>query len=254
MRFGPYRIVADYHTHTRYSHGESTVLENVRAAREKGLRRVAISDHGPGSLFGVGVESLATFDAIRKEVEEAQQLYPDVEVLLGVEANVLSVDGRLDIPLEMQSQFDVVLVGLHPLVRWEPLRDGAALIWRNVMGARCKARADEARWLNTQALVNAVLKNRVHAVTHPGYRLPIDTALLAQACARAGCALEINASHPHTTEAYIRIAKEHGARFILGSDAHSARRVGDLGRAAALARRAGLRAADIVNVEPLTQE
>lgn len=248
MRWGPYEIVADYHTHTRFSHGRSTVLENVRAARERGLEAVAISDHGPANLFGIGVASLDSFDAIRREVIEAQEMYPDMKVLLGVEANVISVDGRLDIPLEMQERFDVVLVGLHPMVQWRPLREGIGLIARNLLGGRILDWKEEARWLNTTAIVNAVLSNRVHAVTHPGYRLSIDTEILAKACARTGCALEINSSHTHTTVEYIQIAKDAGARFVLGSDAHSAERVGDLGRAAAMARNAGLDSADILNV------
>ncbi len=249
MRLGAYDIVADYHTHTRFSHGRSTVLENVRAARERGLKAVAISDHGPANLFGIGVENLGVFDAIRREVIEAREMYPEMKVLMGVEANVISIDGRLDIPLKMQDQFDIVLVGLHPLVRWRPWEDGLGLLARNLLSNRAPKWAQEARWLNTTAIVNAVLRNRVHVVTHPGYRLSIDTEALAKACARAGCALEINAGHTHTTVDYIRIAKAAGARFVLGSDAHSAERVGDLGRAAALARDAGLASDEILNVQ-----
>lgn len=250
MRWGPYEVFADYHTHTRYSHGSGTVLENVRVARERGLHAVAISDHGPASLFGVGVRSLATFEAIRQEVREAQEMYPELQVLLGVEANVVSIDGELDIPLEMQSRFDIVLVGLHPLVRWRGLREGFQMVARNLLKHRFTQWYEEAYTINTMAIVNAVLKNRVHIVTHPGYRLPIDTEILAKACARTGCALEISGSHTHTTVEFIRIAKEQGARFALGSDAHSPRRVGDVGRAAALARDAGLEAADLVNARP----
>lgn len=247
MRWGPYEITADYHTHTVFSHGTNTVLENVRAAREKGLTAIAISDHGPASLFGIGVRSLDTFDEIRKEIVDAQAMYPDMKVLLGAEANVISTDGELDIPFEMQRNFDILLVGLHPLVRWRSAREGIRLLARNICRSQIPAWSRESRELNTTAIVNAVLKNRVHIVTHPGYRLSIDTAALARACARTGCAMEINASHVHITENYIRIARKHGARFVLGSDAHCARRVGDLGRAAALARDAGLDAEDIVN-------
>ncbi|MFR6641738.1 MAG: PHP domain-containing protein [Christensenellales bacterium] len=36
----------DYHTHTYYSHGKGTIEDNVRAAAEKGLKQIAITDHG----------------------------------------------------------------------------------------------------------------------------------------------------------------------------------------------------------------
>src|SRR5690606_26323631 len=113
----------------------------------------------------------------------------------------------------LQERFDIVLVGLHPLVRWRPARFGARLVARNLLGRRAASWEAEARALNTRLIVNAVLRNRAHIVTHPGYRLSIDTQALAKACARTGCAMEISSSHTHTTEEYIRIAKAEGARF-----------------------------------------
>lgn len=246
MQAGLLRIVADYHTHTRHSHGTGTVMQNVEAARRKGLLAVAIADHGPASLFGIGVPSLAAFDAIRQEVNAAKKAYPGMEVLVGVEANVVSEDGEIDIPLELQERLDIVLVGLHPLVRWRSLARGASLLAENAVGAWTRS-ARHARERNTRAIVNAVLHNKVHVVTHPGYRLPIDTRALARACAATGCAMEINAGHDHTSVEYIRIARAQGARFVLGSDAHSPERVGDLKKAARLALEAGLTSREIVN-------
>ncbi len=81
--------MADYHTHTRHSHGSGSVLDNVEAAHHRGLQAIAITDHGPASLFHIGVSSLSAFDAIRQEVNAAQKMYPGIEVLLGAEANVI---------------------------------------------------------------------------------------------------------------------------------------------------------------------
>ena len=39
-------LTGDYHTHTIYSHGKGTVLENVMRAKEVGLQEIAITDHG----------------------------------------------------------------------------------------------------------------------------------------------------------------------------------------------------------------
>ena len=51
------RIKADYHSHTTYSDGKGSVLDNVRAARKKGIMTIAISDHGWGhGFFGLKKE------------------------------------------------------------------------------------------------------------------------------------------------------------------------------------------------------
>ena len=40
------KCIAEYHTHTKYSDGKSTMEENVLFARKIGLRKIGISDHG----------------------------------------------------------------------------------------------------------------------------------------------------------------------------------------------------------------
>ena len=42
-----YKLLADYHTHTKRSDGKGTVEDNVKSAFEAGLETVAITDHGP---------------------------------------------------------------------------------------------------------------------------------------------------------------------------------------------------------------
>ncbi len=46
-----YKLTFDYHTHTTYSDGKGTMEESVKAAVERGLKALAITDHGPGHLF-----------------------------------------------------------------------------------------------------------------------------------------------------------------------------------------------------------
>lgn len=42
-----YLLTADYHTHTRYSHGKGTIEQNVQVARAKGLKKIALIRHPP---------------------------------------------------------------------------------------------------------------------------------------------------------------------------------------------------------------
>lgn len=245
-------IHTDYHTHTRYSHGAGTVEDSVAAAAGKGLRGVGISDHGPANLFGIGVRSLETFEQIQADIHRVARKWPGVKVYFGVEANVISTEGHLDIPVEMQGKFDYILAGLHLLVRPLSLAQMGAVAWANWAGRWSEQAKLRARIVNTDALIQAIYNNRIHAITHPGYRLSIDTRSLAKACAATNTALEINAGHEHTTVDYIRIAAEEGAKFVIGSDAHSPQRIGDFGRAITLAREAGLTPTEIVNAIPVS--
>lgn len=243
---------ADYHTHTRHGHGRGTVAENVRAALRAGLSAVAIAEHGPANLFGVGVRDLKVFDRIRAEVRAAAIQYPQIRTLAGVEANIIDPDGRLDVPRSLLDELDIVLAGLHPLV-W-PASWRASLRWVSVNGAAHYSHRwlRRARALNTEAICNAVERYRIDVVTHPGYRLAIDTPRLARTCARRKTALEINTSHAHTDVPYIRAAAREGCQFVVGSDAHSPERVGDLDTGLRLAERAGLGPEQVRNARPAT--
>ena len=93
-----YRMLYDYHTHTIYSHGKGTVEDNVREAHEKGLSAIAITDHGPGHLtYGFDMKKVKE---IRAEIGRLQEIYPDVKILLGIEANTKRTAPYIDLTEE----------------------------------------------------------------------------------------------------------------------------------------------------------
>lgn len=240
-------LVADYHTHTIHSHGIGTVEENVLAARECGLTAVAITDHGPANLFNVGVKRPEVLLAIRKEAQRVEEEQPGIQVLAGVEANVVSADGDLDVPEDILRDLDVVLVGLHPLVHYRKPADALRLGLVNLAGRASPAIGRRSREVNTRAVEEAVLRHEVDIVSHPGLNVSIDTARLAATCAAAGTALEISAGHPYMTPAFVDAARSAGAVFAISSDAHRPEDVGDLERGIAVAEAAGLPAALVLN-------
>ena len=84
-----YRMIYDHHTHTIYSHGKGTILDNVRVAAAKSIRSIAITDHGPGHLtYGIKMEQIPQ---MRADIAAAKAEFPEMEILLGVEANTLRV-------------------------------------------------------------------------------------------------------------------------------------------------------------------
>lgn len=234
-----WRLAADYHTHTRFSHGRGSIADNVAAAARADLAEVGICDHGPALLF-IGLRSEERLAEMRRQVEEAQAHYPSVRVLLGVEANVISPDGDLDISAEAIAALDLLLVGLHPQIRPSLWQGAWPLVWKNARALGKARAAAEARRLNTTALVRAVERHRVLAVTHAGLKMHVDTEELAAVCARRGTAIEINSLHGYPREDDLAVALRCGARFIVSSDAHHPARVGWLDAGRERAQRAGI--------------
>lgn len=239
------RIVADYHTHTRWSHASGTVEENYLAACALGLEAVGIAEHGPGLLF-VGVPArkwLPLFGALNRVPVRKTRL------LFNIEANVISMAGELDLPPGLKSKLDMLLVGLHPRVVPRGLDSWWAfygLRWLSLLGRRWRHKLYD---VFTQALVNCVARQPVDIVVHPGYRLPIDTGELAAVCARRGTLLEINCRHAASIARDIAIAARNPqVRFVLGSDAHHPREVGQFAAGLELAASLKLERERLVNI------
>ena len=99
------KILGDYHTHTIFSsgfrkkgtHATGTIEDNANAALKKGLTTLAISEHGPGHyLYGVRKENIPL---MKEEIKRLNEYYVPrgLTILLGVEANLVGLDGELDV-------------------------------------------------------------------------------------------------------------------------------------------------------------
>lgn len=243
-----WRVFADYHTHTVYSHGGGTILENAEAARSKGLEAVGIADHGPANWGHIGTLDLKAFDRIIDEVRTVQKDYDDLKILAGTEANIISYQGELDVPLELQRKLDQVLAGFHITVRPKSLEDGVKFLSQQTLGKLSKRIRMKARNDNTKAVVAAVYNNEIDIITHPGLNISIDTPELARACVKTNTALEINARHGIKSVEFIQAAARQGVKFAIGSDAHTPGDVGNLEAGVRSAQLAGMNPDQIINV------
>lgn len=240
------RIIADLHTHTSYGHGKGTVEESVTAAMSKGLRAIGITGHGPRSAPWVGAAA-GELGALRRAVAEIDRRATGIKVLAGVECNIVSARGDLDVPFPVRRELDLVLAGLHPSALPNSGRDWLVLTGGNWAARFSPAMRRKARINNTRAIVEAVRKHEIDVITHPGHHLDIDTTELAKICAARGTALEINARHHELAVEFCRAAAKAGARFVINSDAHSPGDVGDLSRGLEVAEAAGLRPEQVLN-------
>ena len=245
-----YRMVFDHHTHTVYSHGKGTREDNVREAVAKGLESIAITDHGPGHLtYGIDRNKLPQ---MRAEIDELQLKYPQIKILLGVEANTLRVEPFLDVAPEERKDYDILLAGYH----FGILHAGMVSNYLNSHTGIFGGDTSTLKVKNTAMMLDALYYNEEHGnhidvLTHPGDKGPFDIADIARACADTGTLIEINDKHHHLTVDEIKTAAAFDVKFIIGSDAHIPSKVGSFEGPLARALEAGLDPARIVNIKEI---
>jgi len=219
---------ADTHMHTIASgHACGTVWEMAKVARSKELELIIITDHGPGLPGGPHKYYFSTLGWLPPFIE-------GVEVLSGVEANVVDASGTLDLENHFLAMLDWVAVGLHDDC-WAP----------------------QSRDQNTAALLGVIRSGVADVIVHPGNpRFPIHHRAFVAALADAGMAMEMNNSSlvspfrrgsEANCEELGRLALEYGVPIVLGSDAHTPWQVGDLSHAFKLATSCGLQPEQILN-------
>ena len=237
------RITADYHTHTRFSHGKGDIEDNVLAAIRIGLKTVAISDHGYGHM-GFGIRK-ADLPLMKEKIVMLRGRYPEIEILLGMEANILDPDGSLDVDDEDLAYLDILLAGYH----FGSVPKG----WSGLKfhGANFAVRAGfdgaTALELNTQAFCNAMVRYPVRILTHPGAKGPVDIRRIAEVALQQNVWLEINSHHGFLTLEQIQEAGAFGTKFVISSDAHRPQDVGQCDAGLSRALKAGLGLDQLVN-------
>ncbi len=232
------KINADFHVHTHLSDGKSSLEENIEFAREKGILRLGIADHGPGHQF-YGI-TLDQFRELRRAIDVHNAKGEPPRLYLGIEGNLLGTDGALDIDDAWREVADYIMAGYHfgSKIR-RPADLGLHLV--NALARRLAFLKPYSNRLNTRVLVNAVKRNRIDVLTHPGAKGEIDVVAVADACAESGTIMEINgARHGYLRVEDLVLLVDHPVQLILGSDAHLAVGIGDFDGAIHRAEEAGI--------------
>ena len=240
-------LSADYHTHTPYSHGDNTVLENARAAKKLNLKQIAITDHGFNHLlFGLKRKKL---DDLRAECAEAEKL-TGVKVLMGMESNLISVDGDTDMKESDLCNFDIYLCGIHEVLKYKRFSDMYNIMIKNYSAYKFgKKPSSEVVENTTKAYVNAIKNNPIDILTHINYKCYCNLEEVAKACADYGTYIEINTKKRHVSAEELNLMASTGVKFVIDSDAHSADRVGDMKIAEELLKEAEIPLETIHNID-----
>ena len=240
-------LSGDYHTHTPYSHGKNTVLENAFAAKSKGIKEIAITDHGFNHIiFGLKRKNLA---ALRSEIIEAEKL-TGVKILMGMESNLISVNGHSDMTESDLKYFDIFLCGIHEVVKFKSFSDMRDVMFKNYMAYKFgKKPSDKVIENTTKAYINVVKNNPVDILTHINYKCFCDLKEVAKCCSDYGTYIEINTKKRHVSAEELNLMASTGVRFVIDSDAHSASRIGDTKIAEELLSEASVPPEQIDNID-----
>jgi DNA polymerase (family X) len=196
-------IRGDLHMHSTWSDGAYSIEEMVDACRAKGYQYMAITDHSHYLRVANGLTPERLLRQI-DEIKEINKKYDDIEVLSGIEMDILP-DGTLDYDDDLLEKVDLVIASIH-------------------------SSFSQPREKIMERLTTALESAHVDIIAHPTGRIigrregyDVDIDLLIQLAKETGTALELNAN-PNRLDLSaenIRKAQEQGVKLVINTDAHS---------------------------------
>ena len=216
-------LLGDYHTHTIYSHGWGTIEENVKVAVNKGLKQIAITDHGfDHRLYPVDRKKI---DEMRAEIERLKNIY-DIDILLGLETNLISSQGDIDLTKQEEEKLDIVLMGYHKTAKAINMSERLHFFNKNLI-AKYFGYTKEMIQKHTDAYLKALDKNNIDVLTHLNYGMPVDCIQIAKLAMQKGTYIELNGKRTIFTREECEKMVDMKVKFIVNSDAHRDYRVGE---------------------------
>jgi putative hydrolase len=218
----------DFHVHSTFSDGASTLAENVVAARERGLRTLCLVDHVRQDTAWV------------PEFTAAVALYrgqPGLRVLAGVEAKILDTAGHLDLPAGLGDGVDLVLVADHRV----PSETGpllpATVVKTMESGATTAAQVIEDLCRATANAISPARCPRRPLLAHLFSVLPkvglsesvVPSPILAELAGRiagSGALVEVNEKWSCPSPRTVAALVAAGVPLVAGSDSHHCRDIG----------------------------
>ncbi|OOB77313.1 MAG: phosphatase [Epulopiscium sp. Nuni2H_MBin001] len=206
------KIYADLHVHTVSSgHAYSTVAENAKLAKQKGLEIMGISDHTAGLPGGAHVFHFNNLRIIPRVIH-------GVTILRGAEVNIVDYNGNIDLEEFTLRGLDYAIASYHP---------------------PCVKSSDDANEV-TRGLISAMHNPYVRIIGHPGdTRYPLNFEETVKAAKATNTLLEVNNAslkptsfRPGVRDSLIEMLKfcnKYDCPIIIGTDAHICYDVGEFG-------------------------
>jgi DNA polymerase (family 10) len=223
----------DLHMHTIETDGKDDIETMALAAKAAGLEYIAITDHSQSLAMANGLnEARALAHAAR--IREIGARIDGITLLAGIECDIRP-DGTMDLADECLAQLDLVVASVHSAFN-----------------------LDQSQM--TDRVLRAIDNPYVDILGHPTgrlilrrepYKLDIDAVI--KAAAQRGVAIEINSQIDRLdfNDINARLAKQHGVKIVISSDAHSRHGLAVVRWGVRVARRAWLEAGDVLNTRPV---
>ncbi|MGN0622214.1 MAG: phosphatase [Porcipelethomonas sp.] len=199
-------IEADLHCHSlASSHAYSTVKELAESAAKKGLKAFALTDHAPMMPDAPHIWHFHNIRILPREI-------CGITVIKGVEANVKSFDGDIDMTDFDLRDIEWVVASCHlPVVKPGTVEE------------------------NTHMYLNLIKNKWVDAIGHCTTKdYPIDFEKVVKACRAYGKFIEINESSinrkPGSQEnafELLKICRKHEAQIVVNTDSHYCDLIGE---------------------------
>lgn len=238
----------DYHTHTLYSrrgkklHAVGSVLQNAQAARDAGLKELAVTDHGFGHFYGV--ESETAFAALKAECAEAEKI-TGVKIYVGLENNLDPRSGKdktlppfINCSSATLDGLQIVQGGYHAMIGTPTMLRNLLFWTRNVIFKWFGRKKLIAR--NTTAYKRAIDEYPIDFIGHLNRGILADAVEVAKYAHSKGVYIELNGRHKSLSRKQIKQMVDAGVEFICNSDAHAPSSVGKMPIAEKMIKKYGI--------------
>jgi DNA polymerase (family 10) len=225
-------IRGDVHAHTVETDGKNTIEEMAAAARERGYKYMAITDHSKNLAFANGLDDKRA-EAHIKRIRQSDEQIDGIKIFAGIEVDILA-DGSLDLSDDVLAQMDLVIASVHSAFNQEP---------------------DQM----TERFLKVLDNPHVSIIGHPtgrillrrdAYKFDIDAVL--KKAVQNKIAMELNAypDRLDLNDRHLRMAREYGVKIVINTDAHHTTHYDKIKYGILQARRAWLTPADVLNTLP----
>jgi DNA polymerase (family 10) len=225
-------IQGDVHMHTVETDGKNTIEEMAEAAKERGYKYIAITDHSKNLAFANGLDDQRALAHIQR-IREASNRMEGITIFAGIEVDILG-DGDLDLSNDVLAQMDVVIASVHSQFNQESEK-------------------------MTDRLLKAIENPNTSILGHPTGRqllrrdaYPFDMDAILKSAAKHKVAMELN-SYPERldlNDVHLRQAKQHGVKIVINTDSHHISHLAKIRYGILQARRAWLTRDDVLNTLP----
>ena len=225
----------EVHMHTVETDGKCTIDEMAAAAKERGYKYIAITDHSKNLAFANGLDDKRAVQHIAR-IHAANEQTDGITIMAGIEVDILA-DGELDLSDSVLEQMDVVVASVH------------------------SAFNQEAQQM-TDRLLRALSNKNVSILGHPTGRLllrrdayPFDMDAVLKTALKNKVAMELNAypDRLDLNDVHLRMARERGVKIVINTDAHHTSHFEKIKYGILQARRAWLTPKDVLNTLPEKQ-